>query len=694
MENTRKKQQLGIWLAVLLLVAAAICAVLLLRGQGKPQAGEVKLKNPEFNAGGVGGAPLSWEIKSYEDQFTVRTEGGVVTLGSEVADDLRVLQKVSVASNTKYVLTCEVKTDGVSGGRGAGLSVDNMDIDKSCIYSEPVSGTSDWKRVELAFITMNKQTQVLLALRLGGYGEASAGRASFRNIAFEQTNVADVPFQQLMPWGDGSSGGGGEAKEKDEFYYKEVFSIILLASIIAAIVLLVGFYSNLKRIGAYELTKKKSNHGILAIIAAGVLLRFVLTWVFGGHETDMSCWIAWGGMVAGGGPASVYRGFCDYPPGYMAVVGLISGLQSLLGIGARTPLGLFGYMIPPMLADFGCAWLIVRIGRKQNLPEGIVLLLAGLVALNPAAVFLSGAWGQIDSVLTLFLLLSFYSLSNNKRLLSGIFFGLAVLFKWQALMFGPVLAAAFILSVKDSRDLRDTVLAVLAALLTIFLVSLPFRGEQGLFWIVERFDNAFGGYKFASIEAYNFIALIGGNWKPTSGTSFVLFGWVAIVLAIILSILMLADAWWRNRKNETDLFAEPGALYLAAAFCLFAIFTFGHYMHERYVFPVIFLLLGAYAYYRDKRILLAAIFVTITTFANSMTAMYIVSKPAMDFIRGGREHNDLLRAVSLAQVLSFGYFVWVCGDRILGWGKKTGGVFARLADKINTRVKEWLSDGK
>ena len=74
----------------------------------------------------------------------------------------------------------------------------------------------------------------------------------------------------------------------------------------------------------------------------------------------------------------------------------------------------------------------------------------------------------------------------------------------------------------------------------IFAVSLPFRGDQGFFWVVGRFLNSAGGYDYASVEAYNFLALCGGNWKSAElslvpGISYKAFGMVMIVLAVVLS---------------------------------------------------------------------------------------------------------------------------------------------------------------
>ena len=87
---------------------------------------------------------------------------------------------------------------------------------------------------------------------------------------------------------------------------------------------------------------------------------------------------------------------------------------------------------------------------------------------------------------------------------------------------------------------------------------------------------------------------------------------------------------------------------LAACFCVW-VFTFGHYMHERYIFPALLLLLFAYAFDRDPHKLAAFCMLTVTTFMNEMLAMYVVSDGAKDLIRGGAIHNQLIAVISLLE---------------------------------------------
>ena len=60
-----------------------------------------------------------------------------------------------------------------------------------------------------------------------------------------------------------------------------------------------------------------------------------------------------------------------------------------------------------------------------------------------------------------------------------------------------------------------TVLAVLAALAVLLVLSLPFRGTQDFWWLIGKYFATVTSYDYASIEAFNFPSLLGLNWKPT-----------------------------------------------------------------------------------------------------------------------------------------------------------------------------------
>ena len=94
---------------------------------------------------------------------------------------------------------------------------------------------------------------------------------------------------------------------------------------------------------------------------------------------------------------------------------------------------------------------------------------------------------------------------------------------------------------------------------------------------------------YASIDAYNFLALLGGNWTESGEILFASVSYQAFGTAVILiTVFTAVFVQWRSSRRERRCAENSGLsfrmLFLTAAFCIYTIYTFGHYMHERYLF--------------------------------------------------------------------------------------------------------------
>ena len=664
-----------------------------------------------------GGLPEDWYVTSYENEYQAYgDETGVITLHSDVADDLRLCRKVSVEGGSLYVLTGYIATEGVAEGRGASLSIDNYGLDRSCVYSDGLMGDNGFTETKLFFETKPGQTEIILALRLGGYSEASRGTVRFRDLTLRSGAAEEGRYQLLEAWGGSGDDEDSDEAFRDEEQYKSFFAIIVWAAVLSGVLLLFGVYRNRRLLTGRTLPDKSYWGGFAFIVVVGLLLRLILCALFRGHDSDMGCFIAWGQDIAHNGARQFYwaagHDWYDYPPGYMLFLGGYSAILNLFNVDTGTVFGTFLYMLPAVAADLALALLLMGFARKQRINNSGALILGGLVFLNPALLFLTGAWGQIDSILTLWLVVSFLLLLHREpgrsfdrnRILSGAVFGLAVMTKWQALMFGPVYAIAHLFLIRwDGKeawsDLRDTVLSAFSALFVILLISLPFKGDESLLWFVERFLTASSHYDYATVEAYNYFAFCGANWKRAGEyiiprvLTFKQFGTIAICIAIFCGFMTILRRYQREKGLNRSLDQDKGFLFLAASLTMALIFTFGHYMHERYVVPVLVMLLFAYAYYKDRRLLLIALLFTVTTFLNEMMAQYVVSNGAIDVIRGGREHNTVLRFWSLVEVVVCLCFGGVTADMVHDLRGKLGSLFQREADDRPSGLYTFIEEG-
>jgi len=647
------------------------CALLLLPASALADT-PVALANGDFDQVGIAdGLPLDWYAEAWitgEDAYTIQRlvdEDGApcVQIVAAEENDVRLCQTIPVAENSYYRISCELHTQDVSGGGGANVSVVG-----SLAASEPVVGTSNgWQQVELVGKTGADQEEMTICIRLGGYGALCSGTAWFRNV--EVVQLDSLPVGVVAA--DFGQAPASQSSEGTHNVNELHSGAMLLATAACAVA---GLWIYMRRILPNQPEDPQPKPSpwpkLAAILAGAFVLRLALSLVFYGHSTDMGCFLAWGNAMAEGGPGAFYTSgfFSDYPPGYMYVLWLTGGIAKLLGLSYGGSGHVLLTKMPAILCDLAAAYVVFRMADKR-LPRRTALLLCGLVALNPAMAFLSGGWGQIDQVLTLALLLVVWLLTENRLEWAGLAYGIAILIKPQALMAGPLFAGVYFVKIHDqgAKTALRTLAAVALAVGIILLLCVPFSGGQGTVevdflglsfqgpWFLEKLLGTATSYPYASIEAFNLFALLGGNWQPVDAPflfsiTYGQWGTACMVLCVLAALWM----YIRGRK-------ENGCLPLSLAFLLAGLFTLGQYMHERYLFPVLLLLMVSFIAYEDRRLFLCYVGFTCSLLLNSLAAFMVVKDTALR----GAEYDCITVLGSILTVLTFAYFAWVCWDLIL-----------------------------
>ena len=156
---------------------------------------------------------------------------------------------------------------------------------------------------------------------------------------------------------------------------------------------------------------------ILVVLVAGLILRLLLA-TFPGFGIDVGTFQAWSQQMAAGGPWDFYDTdfFTDYAPGYLYVLWFIGELHEIFTF---TP-GQYEYILklPSIIADVASAYLLYRLLDSQRMEVRIASALGYL--LFPATLFIGAVWGQVDSLLALFLLLSVYFLGRGRPIVAGV----------------------------------------------------------------------------------------------------------------------------------------------------------------------------------------------------------------------------------------------------------------------------------
>jgi Gpi18-like mannosyltransferase/predicted membrane-bound dolichyl-phosphate-mannose-protein mannosyltransferase len=356
---------------------------------------------------------------------------------------------------------------------------------------------------------------------------------------------------------------------------------------------------------------------LLAAFVARVLAVICFDYRF---EWDVQTFQAWSWQLYEHGLSAFYiqDSFTDYPPMYMYVLYVVGMLRDWFDWPFLSLSYNLAVFMPPIICDVAIGALLYHLTRRQGFARLFCALISAAWLFNPAVILNSSVWGQVDSVFTLVLFVSIVYLTRQKMLTSFLLFGAAILIKPQSLFLGPVYLyytydylqkQAF----KPQAILEVSAKLVLAVLFMIALV-LPFTQRFDLSPILNEYLKTLESYPYASVNAYNFYTLVGGNWRALAdthlGIAYSVWGMWAIILIVAGSLYLLH---YDKEKKHT---------YLIAGALVVFVFMFSVKMHERYVYPALLFILMAYVQNRDKRVLALFFGFTATTFANCFDVLY------------------------------------------------------------------------
>lgn len=501
------------------------------------------LANPSFELLDADGMPLNWRTDAYLNVegltlYGVAEEAHAGERCAEIVNldynDARFYQTVAVEPNTAYRLSGYVKAwDTLDEGRGANLSIKDVYVFSESIYES----ADEWVYVEVYGLTGEDQREVTVYARLGGYSGESIGTARLDDLCLEKVDVVPDGVY-LHPWAKRTTNAVTPVEDTLTAaspawsWLLVVAALYVLAA--AAVLKMLDKQSGQATIKKTGEQKRKASVFVIAGVAVAALVRLVVSLNVTGYQVDINCFLSWGNTMLAHGPANFYQttSFCDYPPAYVYVMGLNALLSGLLSFVPSAVV----YKLLPMACDLVAAALVYRLARRKQMEEKHARLLFLLMAFNPAMLLNSAAWGQVDSVLSLLLVLvAYFAISGQWTLVMPVYM-LAVLVKPQALMMGFLGLAAIVMAlIKDKNCWKDMLRGVGVALVVALLVVVPFSIKQGgLTWLFELYGSTLSSYAYATVNTANLYYLFNCNWR-------------AIVYAapvVIPVTMMLLTALW------------------------------------------------------------------------------------------------------------------------------------------------------
>lgn len=353
----------------------------------------------------------------------------------------------------------------------------------------------------------------------------------------------------------------------------------------------------------------------ISIFFIGLLIRLFISVVFAGHPIDISCFKAWASSASNSLSTFYTNGsFADYPPLYIYVLFFIEKIRLLLFASSPNWVYTLIIKLPSIIADVLCSYILYNFTSKiQNARTASILSFVYLF--NPVTILVSCIWGQVDGLFVLLLLLATIRLYEKNYIESTVWYALAVLFKPQGLIFLPIL---FFIIIRE-KNIKLLGKCFATGLVTFIIPVIPFTGSQRFDWIFRLYFNTATNYKYASLNAYNLFALLGANWKDDTQKFFIFsystWGMIFIVL------ITLTTAWYILKCKAPSVPAYASAILISGVYLL------SSKMHERYIFPVLLLLLLACAISGNfKHQLYLYIGFTVTVFINILQVFTLSQK--------------------------------------------------------------------
>jgi Gpi18-like mannosyltransferase len=358
-----------------------------------------------------------------------------------------------------------------------------------------------------------------------------------------------------------------------------------------------------------------------ASLCAYVVLRVWLAFV-AGYEVDVNQYKEWAlGSGLMGFPAIYEVTSADYPPlslmaFYAVGVGFVSS-QPPFASGqipveiVPTYLIKLPHLIFDLLIGVLIAWLVARVGLwgTARSEVGWGRLAAMLYWWNPAVLFGSAYWGQLDSMHAFFAIGAVAAMGADRMGLSGASLAAAGLSKPLAAPLVPLLALGAWLR----RGATGFFAAGVSGLAVAILVFAPFWLTGRLLPVLERVVGDVEAMSYTSVNAHNFWWWMGA-WQdagqPWIGPFTARDIGIGVFLLLYLAILLRIRGWLRHAAGAD----YRAGLFVVSAGVMASFFFFSTHMHENHLFLALPLLLAVAG--RNRQLAALAGLCTVAIFLN------------------------------------------------------------------------------
>lgn len=376
---------------------------------------------------------------------------------------------------------------------------------------------------------------------------------------------------------------------------------------------------------------------LIAVIVAGIFLRVSLV-DKPGYIFDVGSFVNWGHQMQSSGVAGFYANSYDgyqYPPVVPSLVAVtFSIFEKYSGETVLKYLTIVFDMILALITMF----VIFRSKYEKK------YLLTTLVAIQPAFALVGAGWGQVDSILATFLVLSAMLAIKHKYLATGLFI-FCILVKPQAILAVVVYYLYILLSHGFKEFSRQAIFGAVLCAVAEILMRKFFKVS-----IWPFISGSVGAYQNLSLNAFNLWWAIYGHksWeiKDTVGA---LVSFKSVGLGLFAVFVAPAIYYLKRIRKLEDLMLVMGYVYLA-------FFIFPSQIHERYMFVSLAFL--AFAPLVDKKFFWPYVGLVASFLANIFAVLQSVY-PQFEFLKFNLLIGDWSRLIAVLNVgICLYFFIW------------------------------------
>ncbi len=374
--------------------------------------------------------------------------------------------------------------------------------------------------------------------------------------------------------------------------------------------------------------RRRIQQGIILVVIVALAVVIRLNFVESpGYVFDLRSFAGWMRVIQTNGVLSFYEPQYridaedrTYPPLSTISFGVLANVYGEVGnarMETQRPAFVSLLKVFPIAAEI---ILIVAVYVWLNPHPVIQRRISLALALYPALIVISGWWGQVDAMYTLFLVTALISLNKDRPLWAWASFAVALLLKQPAVFFAPL-----ILVITFRRyGWRKTIQGIAVCAVLCFVAFAPFMLTSGVQNALSPYLQAGGTFPFFTNNAYNTWYILGSFVKEGAQVVFrdpelmdaqVWFAGLSYqavgLLAFAAYTLFLMAIMWKQAEQRRE--------FVWAAALFFGFFMLPTEVHERYLYPAAIFILIAVA--QDRRLWWAALGVGITFTYNIMAVL-------------------------------------------------------------------------